>query len=140
MLAASGVTVRAEIARVNYTRIVQRWNSWSLIGWDESGSSFGSRPTAVGARAARFERRAGNCARCCCARRPEFAQGAHRFCLTGFKVSKFQGLVAVRFSQAFVASLKPCNFATLKPRLCQLQPWPSVTLVSTPVLAVMVRL
>src|SRR6266849_2011 len=120
MLAASGVTVRAEIARVNYTRIVQRWNSWSLIGWDESGSSFGSRPTAVGARAARFERRAGNCARCCCARRTEFAQGAHRFCLTGFKVSRFQGFKVSRTRcgsvfpsfRRFLETLQLCNSET----------------------------
>src|SRR5260370_41000982 len=59
MFAASGVTVRAEIARVNYTRIVQWWNSRSLIGWDEPGTSFGSRATAVGARGAEFEGRAG---------------------------------------------------------------------------------
>jgi hypothetical protein len=41
MLVSSGATVRAERGRVNYTRIVQRWNFRSRIGWDESGSSMG---------------------------------------------------------------------------------------------------
>src|SRR5260370_15676707 len=145
MFAASGVTVRAEIARVNYTRIVEWWNSRSLSGWDEPGSSFGSRATAVGARGAEFERRAGTCAGYWRARRPEFAQRAHRSRTVasgrrGFKVSEFQGLVAVQISQPFVASLRHCNFETLKPCLGQLHPWSSVMLVRTPVLAVMIRL
>jgi len=40
-LFSSGATVRAEQGRVNTIRIVQRWNSRSRIGCDESGSSFG---------------------------------------------------------------------------------------------------
>ena len=37
----SGVTVRAQKGRVNTIRIVQRWNSGSRIGGDESGSTMG---------------------------------------------------------------------------------------------------
>src|SRR6266849_602541 len=91
MFATSGVTVRAEIAWVNYTRIVQWWNSRSLIGWDEPGSASGSRATAVGARGAEFERRAGTCAGYWRARRPEFAQRAHRL-RTVASCRRFQGL------------------------------------------------
>jgi hypothetical protein len=36
-LAASGVTLRAQMVRVNYTLIVQRWNFSSETGGDESG-------------------------------------------------------------------------------------------------------
>ena len=42
-LVSSGATVRAERERVNYIRIVQRWNSGLRIGWDESGSRFDRR-------------------------------------------------------------------------------------------------
>ncbi len=42
-LVSSGATVRAERGRVNYIRIVQRWNSGLRIGWDESGSRFDRR-------------------------------------------------------------------------------------------------
>src|ERR1700737_3282327 len=41
MLVSSGATVLAEKGRVNYIRIVQRWNSRSRIRWDESGLSMG---------------------------------------------------------------------------------------------------
>jgi len=41
MLASSGATVRAEKRRVNYIRIVQRWNFHSRIRCDDSGSSMG---------------------------------------------------------------------------------------------------
>lgn len=40
-VAQSEVTVRAERERVNYTRIVQRWNFFPRVGCDESGSSTG---------------------------------------------------------------------------------------------------
>jgi hypothetical protein len=41
MLVSSGATVLAEKRRVNYIRIVQRWNFNSRIRCDESGSSMG---------------------------------------------------------------------------------------------------
>jgi hypothetical protein len=41
MLVSSGATVLAEKGRVNYIRIVQRWNFRSRIRCDESGLSMG---------------------------------------------------------------------------------------------------
>jgi hypothetical protein len=78
MFASSGATVLAEKGRVNYIRIVQRWNSRSRIRCDEIRIKHGSRVTAIGIQGAGFEQQTENCGGCFRALRLEFAQGVHR--------------------------------------------------------------
>jgi len=121
MIVSSGATVLAEKWRVNYIRIVQRWNFGSRVRCDESGSSMRSRVTAVGAQAAGFERRAGKGDGRFCARQLEFAQGVHRL------------RTVVNPSSQFSVLSSQCCGAIVKRRAARLrQPasWKTVLVVS----------